>query len=156
MNNNKSDNLAKIDITLYHPEGQNGIFQDVTGKDQCCIFQNFSIGRSPKCNLQLNHKFISRRHFELEPYFIKGNPYLCFSLKNLSHKGILKVNGMNIEYLQKTPIHAKNTILFSGFQMLVTVDQSVSWDGYVCEIHVSDSPVIHMKQPEENDESDVI
>ncbi|XP_043925622.1 TRAF-interacting protein with FHA domain-containing protein B [Protopterus annectens] len=149
------ESVSVLKVALYHPDHNCGIFQGIPDQIKCTM-DNLYIGRGPQCNVTLKHQQVSRCHLQLEPYMRKQVPYLQFSLKNLSNKHSVTVNGLQLQYLQQITLTSSNRIIFCGIQMVIELDFGMSTANFLCCFTFSESPLIQNYKPEESDEHETI
>ncbi|KAM5214415.1 TRAF-interacting protein with FHA domain-containing protein B [Hipposideros larvatus] len=140
-----------LQVSLHHPTKGPAIFATIPPRLQHDV-SPLLVGRGPEAHLQLRLPNLSRQHLSLEPYREMGSALLAFSLKALSRRGCVWVNGLTLRFLEQVPLGAINRVAFSGIQMVVQVEGGTSLEAFVCCFHVSSSPLIHRLQAEETDE----
>lgn len=140
-----------LQVSLHHPTKDPAIFATVPPRMQHDI-SPLLVGRGPEAHLQLQLPRLSRQHLSLEPYREMGGNLLAFSLKALSRRGCVWVNGLTLRFLEQVCLSTVNRVAFSGVQMVVRVEGGPSLDHFVCCFHVSPSPLIYRPQAEETDE----
>lgn len=138
-------------VSLHHPVPDPTTFTLVPPRLQHDI-SPLLVGRGPEAHLRLQLPHLSRRHLSLEPYLEKGGSLLTFSLKALSRKGCVWVNGLTLRFLEQVPLSVVNRVAFSGVQMVVRIEGGTSLEAFVCFFHLSPSPLIYRLQAEETDE----
>uniref|UniRef100_H3AUG5 TIFA inhibitor n=2 Tax=Latimeria chalumnae TaxID=7897 RepID=H3AUG5_LATCH len=145
------EQVSVLNISLHHPEQErNGVFSEVPAQLQ----QDLSpivFGRGADCTVRLQHQQVSRRHLQLEPYLEKGDLHLRFSLKNLSRKSSMTVNGTQLWYLHQVPLSGATRVLLEpGIHMLINLEPGISSKELTCRFHLSQSPLITWLKPEES------
>lgn len=143
--------LTVLRVSLYHPAKAPAIFTTVPSWLQHDT-SPLLVGRSPDSHLQLQLPRLSRQHLSLEPYREKGSALLAFSLKALSRRGCVWVNGLTLRFLEQVPLSAINRVTFSGVQMVIHVELGTSLEAFACCFFVSPSPLIYRPQAKESDE----
>ncbi|XP_068947778.1 TRAF-interacting protein with FHA domain-containing protein B [Petaurus breviceps papuanus] len=144
-----------LQIALYHPNQDKGIFEDIPHHLEHDTTQ-LIIGRGQNAHLKFRLPGISRHHISLEPYLEKGNVCLTFCLKILSRNSIVWVNGLTLKYLEQVPLTAVSKVIFSGVQMVIHVEGGASKEKFACCIHFSCTPLIYRAKAEETDEFEAI
>ncbi|XP_054573845.1 TRAF-interacting protein with FHA domain-containing protein B isoform X3 [Eptesicus fuscus] len=143
--------LTVLRVSLYHPTQGSAVFATVPQRLQHDT-SPLLVGRGLDSHLQLHLPRLSRRHLSLEPYREKGSALLAFSLKALSRRGCVWVNGLALRFLEQVPLSTINRVVFAGIQMVVHVEGGTSLEAFVCCFLVSPSPLIYSPQAEETDE----
>lgn len=143
--------LTVLQVSLHHPTKAPAVFATVPSSLQHDT-SPLLVGRSPDSHLQLQLPRLSRQHLSLEPYRKKGSAGLAFSLKALSRRGYVWVNGLTLRFLEQVPLSAVNEVAFSGVQMVIHVELGTSLEAFACCFFVSPSPLIYRPQAKESDE----
>ncbi|CAK6446070.1 unnamed protein product [Pipistrellus nathusii] len=143
--------LTVLRMSLYHPTQGSAVFATVPQRLQHDT-SPLLVGRGLGSHLQLHLPGLSRQHLSLEPYREQGGALLAFSLKALSRRGCVWVNGLALRFLEQVPLGTVNRVIFAGIQMVVHVEGGTSLEAFVCCFHVSPSPLICRPQAEETDE----
>lgn len=143
--------LTVLRMSLYHPTQGSVVFAAIPQRLQHDT-SPLVVGRGLDAHLQLHLPRLSRQHLSLEPYREKGSALLAFSLKALSRRGCVWVNGLVLRFLEQVPLNTTNRVVFAGIQMVVHVEGGTSLEAFVCCFHVSPSSLIYRPQPEETDE----
>ncbi|XP_016053068.1 PREDICTED: TRAF-interacting protein with FHA domain-containing protein B [Miniopterus natalensis] len=143
--------LTVLRVSLHHPTQGPAVFATVPPSLQHDT-SPLLVGRGLDAHLRLPLPQLSRQHLSLEPYREKDSALLAFSLKTLSRRGCVWVNGLTLRFLEQIPLSTVNRVAFSGIQMLVHIERGTSLEAFVCRFHISPSPLIYRPQAEETDE----
>ncbi|KAM9730486.1 TRAF-interacting protein with FHA domain-containing protein B [Dama dama] len=147
--------LTVLRVSLHHPTPGSSPFASVPPQLEHDT-SPLLVGRGPDAHLRLQLPRLSRQHLSLEPYLEKGGAQLAFSLKALSRKGSVWVNGLTLRFLEQVPLGAINRVAFSGIQMVVRIEGGTSLEAFVCCFHLSLSPLIYRLHAEETDERESV
>uniref|UniRef100_A0A8C6D1L3 TIFA inhibitor n=1 Tax=Moschus moschiferus TaxID=68415 RepID=A0A8C6D1L3_MOSMO len=147
--------LTVLRVSLHHPTPGSATFAYVPPQLEHDT-SPLLVGRGPDAHLRLQLPRLSRQHLSLEPYLEKGGARLAFSLKALSRKGSVWVNGLTLRFLEQVPLRAVNRVAFSGIQMVVRIEGGTSLEAFVCCFHLSPSPLIYRLHAEETDERESV
>ncbi|XP_002689248.2 TRAF-interacting protein with FHA domain-containing protein B [Bos taurus] len=147
--------LTVLRVSLHHPTPGSATFAYVPPQLEHDA-SPLLVGRGPDAHLRLQLPRLSRQHLSLEPYLEKGGTRLAFSLKALSRKGSVWVNGLTLRFLEQVTLGAVNRVAFSGVQMVVRIEGGTSLEAFVCCFHLSPSPLIYRLRAEETDERESV
>ncbi|XP_062372392.1 TRAF-interacting protein with FHA domain-containing protein A [Sardina pilchardus] len=113
--------MTCLRIQLYHPEPQN-IFSSLPMDNRLKqeAEDPVRLGRAAEaCPFVLNDTKVSRKQLALMAFRVPGSTEMRFHVQNLSRKGRLQVNGIELRHLVGAELPDKALIRFGRYEMLV-------------------------------------
>ncbi|MBN3277885.1 TIFA protein, partial [Polyodon spathula] len=136
--------LTCLRITAHHPlhEIQN-VFQLINfNKKEKHLAENpLKIGRDTNsCHISLYDRRVSRVQFSIQAFRHFNSSQLFFEIQNLSRRGKLIVNNIELEYLNKVELPKKALVRFAEFQFLVEKEDGESTENFETFFELARAP----------------
>ncbi|MBN3310762.1 TRAF-interacting protein with FHA domain-containing protein A [Amia ocellicauda] len=126
--------LTCLRIQIYHPQqSSKDVCRHLTlyKKQKHALEVMLQFGRDAKvCDFSLYDSRVSRRQFAIEAFRPFNSSELAFEIKNLSKKGKMAVNGLELDYLNKVDLPDKALVRFSEFQLMFFTEPGDSNQGF--------------------------
>lgn len=119
----EEDLLSCLHIKIYHPQQHSkGLYQSLPlgTRYRHSADEPFRLGRDDRaCTFALVDARVSRKQLSLQAYRSPHSTDMLFTVQNLSNKSRLKVNGAQLDFLEKMDLPDKALVRFGEYEMLV-------------------------------------